>query len=90
MERGHLNRQASGVQTQRCEPVIMENRPEQRDIGKEIEAGERQRAEICVQNEKLERNKRPVHDGAAKFQCTAATQQHFVEYSLRNKTMLII
>lgn len=48
------------------------------------------RAERCVQNERLERNKRLVHDGAAKFQCTGAMQQHIIENILINKTMLII
>lgn len=77
MERGHVKRQASGVQTQRCEPVIMENRPEQRDIGKEIEAGEMHRAERCAQNERLERNKRLVFEGAAQELCNSTLLNTF-------------
>lgn len=42
------------------------------------------RVERCVRNERLERNKRLLHDSAAKFQCSG------VEDILRNKTMLII
>lgn len=46
------------------------------------------RAERCVQNERLERNKRLVHDGAAKFQCTGVMQQHTFGYILSNADYL--